>query len=335
MAELKYPKRVKFLEGKQKEFLELIKNRLNLTHAEMAKLAGVHIRSFTDWRREKLSMSLPAVKILCKKANIPLPSNIQIKDPFWYVSSGSSAGGIAHYKKYGRVAIDEEYRKKRWYEWWNKAQYSHPLIQFKPFKKPRVSIALAEFFGMMLGDGGTTKSQIIITLNKETDKEYGGYVIGLMKKLFDIKPSVYYDPNSLAEKIVISRSGLIKYLHSIGLIIGHKIKQECDIPDWIKQKTNLCKACVRGLVDTDGCVFFENHKMNKAYSYPRINFTSASPKLIQSVFDLLNQLNLRPRIRRSGRSIQIEDKKDIINYLKIIGSSNPKHLKKIQKIDIT
>lgn len=335
MAELSisnYHKRVIFPKGKQKKFIEVVKGKLGLNLKELANLAGIHIRSLTDWKREKYSMSLTALEKFCRKADLPKPTGIKIKEPFWYVSKGSLTGWLAVKKKYGgRIPVDEEYRKKKWYEWWNKkGRYRKDLITgiTKPFKEPRKSKELAEFTGIMIGDGGMTKSQIRITLNKETDKDYCNFVENLINKIFKVPVSRSYRKNQNAVDLVISRSELVNFCNEkLGLKIGDKLKQGLDIPKWVKRKLEFQKVCLKGLVDTDGCVFNEIHKINgKRYSYKKINFTSRSPYLIKSVFNIFEKLRLNPVARRNGDSVQLENKEEIDYYFKTIGTSNKKHL---------
>ena len=124
-SEIKYPQRVRFSNGKQKKFIELAKSKLNLTTEGLAKLVGTHPRSLRDWQREKLNMSLPALKLLCLKADIPNPKNIEIIDPFWYTTRGAIAGWITVKNRYGKIPVNEEYRKKKWMEWWKiKGKYN-------------------------------------------------------------------------------------------------------------------------------------------------------------------------------------------------------------------
>lgn len=58
---------------------------------------------------------------------------------------------------------------------------------------PQKNEELAEFVGIMLGDGGITKRQVIVTLNPKTDKAYSIFVKKLMERLFKIKPSMFYE----------------------------------------------------------------------------------------------------------------------------------------------
>ena len=325
--EIKYPKRVRFPSGEQKRFIELAKSKLNLTTEKVAKLVGIHPRSFRDWQREKLNMSLPALELLCLKAEIPVPKNTETIGPFWYTTKGAAAGWITIKNRYGKIPVKEEYRKKKWTEWWEiKGKYNpNGYFVSKSIDIPKKSLELAEFTGIMLGDGGITNKQATVSLNCFTDKEYANFVTQLIEKLFGIKPSIYLQEKNSVFQIVVSRKKLVSFCQSIGLKIGNKVKQQVDIPDWIKQNKQLKKACIRGLFDTDGCIFYERHRIkNKTYSYKRLNFTNASLNLINSVYKILTELGFKAKIR-NNRSVQIEDLEGINTYFEKIGTSNPKH----------
>ncbi len=74
------------------------------------------------------------------------------EDPFWYTTKAGKLGGDAAYKKYGVVGGDQEFRKKKWLEWWEemgKLDSTFPLHPL-PFRKPEKSVELAEFIGTMM-----------------------------------------------------------------------------------------------------------------------------------------------------------------------------------------
>jgi len=235
-------------------------------------------------------------------------------------------------RKYGRFPADSKYRNERWREWWDtKGKFNlNSILVPLPFRKPKPSIELAEFFGIMMGDGGMTSRQLSITLHHTDDLEYSYFVRKIMKKLFDIEPSVSHREKSSINILAISRTGLIKCLHSLGLVIGNKIKQQLDIPQWIKDNSNFSKACIRGLMDTDGCIFTNKYKVNnKFYSYKKIDFASASAPLRESVIGILRDFGMSPSV--SGIHVRLNSKQDVEKYFKLIGSHNPKHLKKYYK----
>lgn len=333
MAEL-YISRVKFPKGRQRAFILNTAKKLQLAHSSLASLVGVSPRTLTDWKREKFLMNVRAAKILSRKSRIPLPKNVEIKNPFWYITHESSLKGWrAVYRKYGRVPGDPEYRKVKWQEWWDKeGQFKpSPVVGVRlPIKKPKKSEILAEFVGIILGDGGISARQVIITLNRVDDMEYINFLTKLIKRLFGIKPGIHHRKDSVADAIVISRIELVDYCTKyLGLKSGNKVKQQVDIPGWIKRNRKFRLACVRGLIDTDGSIFTHSYKVNgKLYNYKKLAFTSASEPLVKSVYGVLQNAGLKPRIAQRGRDIRLDSTYDMRRYFRLIGSHNPKHLKR-------
>ena len=331
MAELLSGNRLDFSKEVQKEFLEGCRLKLNLSNDEFASLLGISVRTLTDWKRKKFLLPEKAAKFLSRKAGIKIPEPEKLMEQFWYAKKGARKGALSMLKKYGRVGGDPELRKAAWFRWWEKTGkfQKRKIFARKLITKPNKSVELAEFVGIMLGDGGMTNNQITISLNRETDYEYMMYVKNLLSKLFDVEPSLREDRDSLATDIVVSRMELVDFCKSIGLKVGNKIKQQVDIPSWIKQNEKFMTVCVRGLVDTDGSVF--NHKYRvggKIYSYKKMDFSSCSKPLLNSVYVAIKKQGLRPRVTKDGKKIRLESIEDMKKYFSIIGSSNPKHLKR-------
>ncbi len=335
MAYRIYQKRVIFAKGKQKKFLFKQIKKLNISWTNLSNKIDIHSRTLNDWKREQYSIPIDKLEKICKLSNSKIPENIKLKDPFWYTFKGAKLGALASLKKYGRVGGDQAYQKKKWYEWWNsegKYQNVGCITGSLPIKIPSFSKDLAEFTGIMLGDGGITQNQVSVYTNSISDRKYGYFIKKLIKKLFNVDAFVYFIDSHTVMIISVSRKKLVEFCNKkIGLNIGNKLKQGLDIPNWIKGNLEFEKACVKGLVDTDGCIFDECHKIkDKLYSYKRLNFTSASLELRKSVFDILKKLDLDPKIK-NNRCVQIEDKEKIEKYFQIIGTSNPKHLKRYAK----
>jgi DNA-binding XRE family transcriptional regulator len=330
----KYDKRIIFPTGKQKDFLIQSREALGVSWPEIAKIANVHHRTICDWRRERYSMQYRAAKKIEYLSKVSLPKEVEIKDPFWYSAKGSDLGWRVVLERYGYIGGDPEYRKQRWREWWEKEGKYNPsyIVAAKNIRKPKVSKKLAEFVGIIMGDGGLTSSQLHVSCNSRDDREYAFFVKDLIESLFDVPVSIRHPKDNLVMILVVSRKKLIEFCNQkLGLHIGNKLKQGLDIPPWIKQNVNFQKACVRGLFDTDGCLFYERHKINgKVYSYQRLNFTSASPQLRESVYLFLKQFGFSSKIR-NNRCVQIEDKNEIKRYFNIIGTHNPKHLRRFME----
>jgi hypothetical protein len=197
-----------------------------------------------------------------------------------------------------------------------------------PFMQAEKSIALAEFIGIMMGDGGTTHRQLSISLHHIDDLAYCKFVVALIKKLFAVTPTIRHIPSRSVNIILISRSKMIKYLHELGLPVGNKVKQNFDIPPWVKERREYMIACVRGLIDTDGCIFIHRYRVNgKLYSYKKLDFCSYSQPLLKTVKNFLEELEIHTRVA-GGVDVRIESKAGIELYMQLIGSHNDKHLKK-------
>lgn len=332
MAELvnKYFQRVIFPCGRQRVFIEHVQIKTGKSLEELAKIINISSRTLRDWKKENFSLSLYALNRFRALADLPLPRNIQIMKPFWYVAKAAKIGGEAIIKKYGRIGGNPEIRKKKWYEWWEKEGKNKfsPITQPLPFVKPKKSKALSEFIGIMIGDGGMSNRQINITLNRINDKNYCSYIRKLIKKLFGVKPSLYIPKRSSVYRIVVSRVNLVKFLHQYGLPIGNKIKNEIDVPAWILKNNAYMIECLRGLVDTDGSVIIHKYNSNNnIYVYKKIGFTSRSTPLLNSVSAMLSKINIKHRINGEC-DIRIENKSDVKRYFTIVGSHNQKHLER-------
>ncbi len=330
---INYYQRVVFPKGKQRDFLEQIQKKLDLELKDFAGLVGLSTRSLTDWKREKFLMSLPALKKLCQKAELPLPKNIEIKPPFWYVCKGGKAGGLVVYKKYGIIGGDQKYRKKKWYEWWEKIGRLNPNKYFiaREIALPKKDIELAEFIGILLGDGGITKKQITITLNRLEDRDFVPYIKALIQKLFTVSPSVSERKDEGTTSIVVSRMKLVQFLVSMGLSIGSKVEHQIDIPSWIKKSDIAIKFCLRGLFDTDGCLYIDKHNYkDKIYYNIGMNFTNRSLPILSFFKRSLEKLGFHPT-QKTEFAVFLRRENEIISYFQEIGSSQPKYLNKLKK----
>lgn len=326
-------KRVLFPKGRQKEFIGKILTKISIENA--AKLCRLSERTIRDWHREKFLPDFGSLRRLCKKANIIFPSWIELKDRYWYVEKGASMGGKTTWRKYGRVGSDSEYRKKKWREWWEReGKYKSSAFPNlpKPIKKPFFSKELAEFVGIMLGDGGISKYQVTITSCSKDEEIYSNFIARLAKKLFNVPVAVLRREENSTIGLVISRVGLVRFFsEKLGLHQGNKIKQQVDIPGWIKNNKSYSVACARGLIDTDGSVFRHSYKVNgKLYSYKKIGFTSRSKPLRKSVCGILKEAGIKARF--SGHyDARVDSKNDVKKYFKIFNSHNHKHLIRYKK----
>lgn len=189
---------------------------------------------------------------------------------------------------------------------------------------PNYSALLAEFFGIMLGDGGINNEwQATITVNAISDAEFGVFISMLCEKLFKIKPAIRKRRETNALVISLASISVVDFLVQNGLPRGNKLKNGIIIPNWIMSNRSFQRACVRGLIDTDGCIYIHTHKVgSKEYRNIGLTFTSYDQILIHQVAVILQEAGIAPHITKRGRDINLYKKESVEKYLKIFGTSN-------------
>ena len=228
----------------------------------------------------------------------------------------------------------EAARKEKWQKWWDEKGNLEwdPIRALLPIRYPRFSEDLAEFVGIMMGDGTVAPYHIAITLNTIADKEYIPFVARVIDHLFDVKPRIYNRKTCKATDIVVHRKNLVEFCKKIGLKQGDKLKQGLDIPKWVSSNRKFLKACLRGLFDTDGCLFEHAYSVNgKKYAYLKLSFTSRSLVLLDSVHRALSGMGFSAKIRKNGYDVKIESTRDVSRFMKTIGTSNPRRKKLFDK----
>jgi hypothetical protein len=313
--------------GRQNNWLSAVRTQLSIS--DVAKVCACSERTIRDWQREKYHMDYACLLLLCKRLQLPIPTVEKI-DLYAHTQKAGQKGAATTMERYGKVPVDETLRKQAWHQWWVDQGKSQSVItKPKEIHYPKKSAALAEFVGIVLGDGGMTEGQLSITLNSTDDLEYSEFVVHLCKKLFRVNPSVYIRKYQNALVIMISRVALIRFLtEQVGLVTGNKVKHQVAIPDWIMTKKLYQIACLKGLVDTDGSVFTHRYTVNgKQYAYKKLSYTSASAPLKHGAHSIFKTLGMQSRLA-GAYDVRLDSKADMKTYFTMVGSHNPKHLKR-------
>ena len=189
---------------------------------------------------------------------------------------------------------------------------------------PERSEIFAEFIGIMLGDGGINNEwQANITVNAVADKKYADYISKICLHLFGIVPTIRQRKTKQATVISLASTSVVDFLVAQGLPRGNKLSAGLKIPAWIMENREYRIACVRGLVDTDGCLYIHRHAVaGKQYRNLGFCFTSYSPNLILQVASILAENGIKPSIPKGGRNVYLYRAESIQEYLRIFGSSN-------------
>lgn len=195
-------------------------------------------------------------------------------------------------------------------------------------RKPKHSAKLAELMGILMGDGHVGVYQASVATSSETDSEHAYFVAELFGTIFGIHPTVTKRANKNVLTIVLSSKMACSHLVALGMPQGNKLKMGLYPPTWIINNPAYAAAFVRGLIDTDGCVYEDRHIIKgKTYTSTCIAFTSASSELLDYLQEFL--ISRAISATRWGRHVRIRRKKDVAKYAQEIGFSNPKHARKI------
>lgn len=203
----------------------------------------------------------------------------------------------------------------------------------KPIKIPDESSLLAELMGIEFGDGAIGNPwQMVVTVNSKKDTEYAKHVVDLIRKLFGIEAVVRKRKDENTLQIISSSTSFVDFLTSKGATRGNKILQKIDMPQWIHKKISYKKAFIKGLVDTDGCLYIHRHII-KGITYKNIGFcfTSYSKNLLNSAKKVFEDFGFKPHIADKGRRIYLYSENSVKKYLRIFGSNNPRIINKYRE----
>lgn len=194
----------------------------------------------------------------------------------------------------------------------------------------------AEFVGVLVGDGYLDKDRgrVIISGNLEKDSNYlNVYVKPLIETLFQIKCLQWKQKSKNCFYLAFYSKNIIGKLVSMGI-------KKTEIPDFILQCNYAVKsAFLRGMSDTDFCIYFQKGSSRKLHSYPMICSTFSSEKLVLQLVSILSEFginaNIYPRVSRHKTksyrqwNIQIFGKKNLDFWTKEIGFRNDRILNRI------
>lgn len=330
--------RIKLLKGEQRRFLNNVAKKTGFSWDTISRLSSVCKRTFFDWRREKHQMAYEALLKLQKISEIPSPKNIKILPEYWSTKKAARLGAMRRYELYGNPGTPEGRRKGGMAS--RKRFLSDPIfaekMRFKLRKKmqyPSESLFLAEFAGLLLGDGGIRGDhQVTVSFNTKTDKEYANYIQALIGKLFGFSSSIYPRKRTNGADIVISSVNLVEFLADKNILKrGNKIANRINIPNWILKNRDYRISCLRGLMDTDGGIYYHRYKIkDKWYKYPRLSFSNISTPLLDFVKNTLECLNFAPKLGEN--KVTLYRLPEIKKYFKEVRTHNPKHLRRYKEV---
>ncbi|OGG11727.1 hypothetical protein A2Z00_01320 [Candidatus Gottesmanbacteria bacterium RBG_13_45_10] len=315
-----------FLSRKDAEkYFELIKSQEDLSYFELARLWKINPRTLRDWKNGQYSFPEELSRKVEQRYKIPLPQAAMIENDSDIKARAGKIGAVERMKKYGNPGTPLGRSKGGKISLLTHQKNNNGFKIAKLFPTPQKTSLLAEFIGIMLGDGGLTDYQTRITLNKIDDMDYVDYVKEIANKLFLEYPSLS-SGRGKAIDLVISGKNLVDFLISMGLVKGDKIKQKIHIPSWINNRNEWKLSVLRGLFDTDGSVYLDKHyKKNIVYKSICVAYTSYSAPLQSNIYDLLVEFGFFPTISTINR-IMLRKKEEVMKFFELVKPGNGKHV---------
>ena len=197
---------------------------------------------------------------------------------------------------------------------------------------------LAELIGILLGDGSLSLREINpnltnrlkISFNSKDDSPYIFYVRSLLKKLFNVEPQLKFRKNENTADLFIYKKDIILYLiNEMGLRLSPKWNNAL-IPKKF-MSNNLDLFVLKGYFDTDGCLVTTN---NNGIIYPRLEMKICPSPMQEQFIGILKKYNFNFGIYQIGRGkirIQMNGKRQLEKWIKLVGFSNQKHSNKIKR----
>ena len=210
---------------------------------------------------------------------------------------------------------------------------------------------LAEVVGALIGDGCLcrylSKSEgniwrhvILFTGPWDRDHEYYETRIQpTIYKKFGIAGYIYHRKDDDTVRYFIQSERVVKFFHELGLPLGTK-GENLVVPPQILADDKLARACIRGIFNTDGCIYRRYGKQYAKHakhykSYAVIQFKMKSRRLIEEIKGVLNNSGMcTTKIGRDKGCwvCRITTQKHVDSFMKLFGITHLHHVRRYVQI---
>lgn len=181
----------------------------------------------------------------------------------------------------------------------------------------RKTVALAELFGVLLGDGHISRYQILVSVGSKEDS-YATYVSNLIEKVFAVRPKISLSKRG-HKTVYLGSIEIVRWLRAEGLV-AHKTRGQVDVPLWLQNDERFGAAFIRGFFDTDGSIYRLRYGT-------QISFTNTSVPLLISLRNILKTLGYNPSVA-SSQKVYLTRRSDVERFMSQIRPANQKHVRR-------
>ena len=201
----------------------------------------------------------------------------------------------------------------------------------------KITYALCEFIGAVIGDGNLwtdgSRYRIELTGDPNLDWTYYEYLSQIAFKLFGKKP-YHLRKRQKGIRFRLQSKYAFQIFRELGMPIGEGKSLSVEIPRLIIEKGwDYSKWTIRGIMDTDGTLFFSK-KTYKQPIYPTLEIRTHSIRLASQITEILRQNGFRARPRgnkKRGYHVALYGKEMLEKWIEEIGFSNKRHFDKLLK----
>ena len=193
-----------------------------------------------------------------------------------------------------------------------------------------------EFYGVLIGDGclssfrissGKQHYEIRIDGNADTDYFYYLYfLLPLIKKVFDKAVRINFRKDCNGIFVRFKHKQLALFLNKeLNFPFGKK--KNIAIHEKILNDDKKILNVLRGIFDTDGCLYFTKNNSKKR-SYPIIEISTHSKFLLDQLATLLPKFGFKTKISFFYDAVKLHGKKNLKIWMRLIGTH---HIDKMSK----
>ncbi len=150
---------------------------------------------------------------------------------------------------------------------------------------------LAYVIGVAIGGGNLSNPNgRAVRLRVSCDNKYPKIIERIKKALQQLLPTnkVSIESHGQNYSNVSCYSNKLENFLGWRAKCGSKYKQKVSVPTWIRTNKKYTIYCLRGLFETDGCIYNDR-------GYKMANFVTIIPELACDVVQMIKDLGFRPR----------------------------------------
>ncbi len=194
---------------------------------------------------------------------------------------------------------------------------------------------ICEFLGAFAGDGCTNcyDGHHFTSFAGDSRFDWNYYqekIIPITKKFFNMKhQTIRRKKNSMW---VTFHSKLLHKMitERFQMPAGEKWNKVLVPQEIMKGKLENKAAFVRGVFDTDGCVFFDKRQIYKEH-YMRVDITMINVPILTQLNQILTELGIESKVLGNGKHLHVTSKVEVRKFFEKVGSSNERHRAKIRQ----